>query len=132
MLNSPAYKELPPTACKILPFFLGKVKLPLASKDYYQINFTLPYAEGLSYGCARKTFSEVIKALMRFGFIDPVKKGGLRGFGLTTSVFRLSTRWEAYKTFAFQEVQWETFGADQIRRQVQNPHTTGAENELRK
>lgn len=129
MLNSQAYKELPPTACKMLPYFLGKPKLPSTDKNYYQTEFTFPYAEGANYGCARKTFSEVVKGLMKHGFIDPVKKGGRRCFGLGPSMFKLSKRWEAYGTFAFQEVRWESFGQDQIRCQVQKLRIIGAENE---
>jgi hypothetical protein len=46
---------------------------------------------------------------MRYGFIDPVKKGGLRGTGLTSSSFKLSRRWESYGTSAFKEIRWESF-----------------------
>jgi hypothetical protein len=119
MLNSRAYKELPPSACKMLPYFLGKVKMSSKDSQYYWTEFSFPYSEGKRFGCAKKTFSEVIKALMRLGFIDPVKKGGLRGFNHTASIYRLSRRWEIYGTAVFQEIRWECFGESQIQRQVQ-------------
>jgi len=117
LLNSKAYKALPPTAGKMLPYFLGKVKLPDNFRDpaYYRTTFTFTYTEGQTYGCSRKTFYEVLRALMRYGFIDPVKKGGLRGYSRTSSVFKLSDRWKHYGTAAFVEVAWEAFGEHQLK-----------------
>lgn len=117
VLNGKAFKALPPTAGKMLPYFLGKVQLPGNFRDpqYYRTHFTFTYTEGQSYGCSRKTFYEVLRALMRYGFIDPVKRGGLRGYSLTSSVFKLSDRWKHYGTATFVEVQWEAFGAHQLK-----------------
>jgi hypothetical protein len=129
MLNSGAYKDLPPTASKMLPYFLGKVKEHPMSKTFYETTFTFPYSEGEALGCARKTFSEVVKGLMRNGFIDPVRKGGMRGDGLSNSVFKLSQRWQKYGRFDFEKIEWATFGQDQIRRQVQKSPKPEAKNE---
>lgn len=110
LLNSKAYKALPRAAAKLLPYFFAKVKTGFNEPSRYTTSFTFPYSEGKRYGCARSTFSQVIRDLMRFGFIDPVKKGGLRGTGLTSSSFKLSKRWERYGTFEFKEIRWESFG----------------------
>jgi hypothetical protein len=61
-------------------------------------------------GLARNsTFSKVIKDLTRFSFIDPVDRGGLRGFRKGYNRFKLSCRWESYGTAEFWEMDWETF-----------------------
>ncbi len=120
VLNSKAYRELPGTAAKMLPLFLGKPKVPLSDKQYHRFEFTFTYREGIAYGCARKTFSNVVKALVRFGFVDPVKKGGRRSFGLGPSVFKLSQRWERYGACNFERVDWECFGAHQIDAKFKN------------
>jgi hypothetical protein len=118
LLNHKAFKELPSSAAGMLPYFIAKVKLPFWEKDYYRTEFQFPYAEAVIYGCPRRTFARVIKALVNHGFLDPVRKGGRRSVpGLGASVFTLSRRWEFYGNVAFERVQWESFGQDQIRRQ---------------
>lgn len=109
MLNSSAYKELPPSAAKALPYFLGKPKLPCGDPEYLATEFSLSYGEANRYGFASSTYSKIIQALMRMGFIDPLYKGGLRGGGLSTSVFTLSDRWRKYGQSAFQKVEWKQF-----------------------
>jgi hypothetical protein len=64
---------------------------------------------------------------MKFGFIDPVTKGGLRGSGLTSSMFRLSKRWEDYGTAVFKEIKWECFYKE--RGQVQELKRIAPEHE---
>jgi hypothetical protein len=108
LLNHRAYKELPASPARVLPYFIAKVKVPFWDPEYYRTEFQFPYAEAIHYGCPRRTFSGVIKALVKNGFLDPVKKGGRRCFaGLGPSVFRLSKRWELYGNVAFEEVEWE-------------------------
>ncbi len=109
MLNSKVYWELPNAAAKLLPYFFAKVKTPYNDPSRYNTTFTFPFSEAQRYGFARSTFSQVIRDLMRLGFIDPVKKGGLRGTGLASSVFNLSKRWESYGTPEFEEIRWESF-----------------------
>jgi hypothetical protein len=46
---------------------------------------------------------------MRKGFIDPVDKGGLRGWGLSCNVFRMSDRWKDYGKKDFIKVEWRQF-----------------------
>jgi hypothetical protein len=117
MLNAKAYKTLPPTASKMLPYFLGKVKLPGNFRDpqYYETTFTFTYTEAQTLGCARKTFYQVIRALVRLGFIDPVKKGGLRGCNLSFNIFKLSSRWKKYDTAQFVPILFECFEQHQIK-----------------
>ena len=117
LLNSKAYKQLPSSAAKILPHFLGKAKIDFRDPARYETQFTFPYSEAHRYGFAKSTFSKALRDLMRFGFIDPVSKGGLRGTGLTSSMFKLSKRWADYDTTRFREIKWECFYKEQ--RQVQ-------------
>ena len=109
MLNSLAYKKVPPSAAKALPFFLGKVKLLFHDPQRYLVDFTFSYTEGEMLGFALATFSKIIQDLVCYGFIDPVDKGGLRGDGKSFNRFRLSGRWEAYGTDKFVRVEWRCF-----------------------
>lgn len=109
MLNSRAYKDLPPSAAKALPFFLGKIKVGFRDTQRYQIEFCFSYGEAERFGFAPATFSKIIKALISFGFIDPVDKGGLRGLGRSFNFFKLSERWEKYGNSDFEELSWRCF-----------------------
>ncbi|OEU61718.1 MAG: hypothetical protein BA870_01365 [Desulfuromonadales bacterium C00003094] len=109
ILNSVAYQEIPPSAAKALPHFLGKVKMNTRDPQYYNTPFPFSYSEGNRYGFAKATFARCICDLMRYGFIDPVEKGGLRGDSKTSSQFKLSARWQRYGKADFVEVRWETF-----------------------
>lgn len=130
LLNSRPYQDLPTSARCMLPYFIAKVKVPFWDKEYYHTEFTFPYAEAENYGCPRRTFSGVLKALMNHGFIDPIKKGGRRCFvGLGPSVFTLSKRWETFGTFAFESIEWDCWGTDQIHRQGQKLYMIGAKSE---
>ena len=131
MLHSGAYKELPPSAAKALPYFIGQVqRIPYNDPDRYEITFTLPYGEAQKYGFGKTTFYNCIRALMKFGFVDPVRKGGLRGFRNTMSKFKLSKRWETYGTEAFTEIKWESFLNPQS--QVPYVNSTGLKIERKK
>jgi hypothetical protein len=109
MLNSTAYKDLPPSAAKALPYFLGKVKVNHNSLQYYMVEFSFSYTEGGRLGFALGTFSKVIQDLVRFGFIDPVDKGGLRGDCKSYNIFRLSKRWKQYGKSGFESLDWRCF-----------------------
>lgn len=126
MLNSEAYKVLSPMSAKVLPFFLGKVKTSVRDLAYYTTTFSFTYSEATRYGCSRRTFPRVIDDLMRHGFIDPVEKGGLRGCGLTSNTFKLSSRWKRYGAPDFTEVAWRSFNKDEACRQGQKCPRTGA------
>jgi len=112
MLESRAYKELPPSAAKLYSYFVKKVSFKPAYADplrYSQvIIYTYSEAERVN-GLGRSTFSMCLKDLVRLGFIDPVEKGGLRGSGLSSNRFKLSRRWEKYGTPEFIEIRWESF-----------------------
>jgi len=114
ILHSKAYKALPPSSAKLFPYFLGKVQINPKNPEYYATTFSFTYSEAENYGCRKKTFYEVLKALMRYGFIDPVKKGGLRGMNMTSSIFKLSDRWKQFGNASFVEINWSMFGKRQI------------------
>ena len=117
ILNSRAYRELPNAAKGMLPYFLGKVKIPVKSAEYYETSFSFSYSEAANHGCARRTFHSVIQALIRHGFIDPVRKGGLRSDKKSLSYFRLSKRWMSFGTALFERMEWKEYGQEQIRKE---------------
>lgn len=110
LLNSEAYKKLPSSPSKALPYFLGKVKTGYNDPAKYLTKFTFTYTEAKRYGFASTTYYRLISNLMCFGFIDPVSKGGLRGDGYSSSCFRLSKRWMGYGTKNFIKTEkWSEF-----------------------
>ncbi len=109
MLNSEAYRNLPASAAKALPYFLGKVKCGYSDPQRFLEVFPFPYSEGKKLGFAFGTFSKAIQELVRFGFVDPVDKGGLRSDCKSCNLFKLSRRWEAYATSNFESLEWRCF-----------------------
>ena len=90
LLNSRAYIDLPPSASKALPYFLGKVKRTWNDPARYSEIFTFSYPEGKRLGFAYGTFSRAIDDLVKHGFIILVEKGGLKGKGKGYSRYSLS------------------------------------------
>lgn len=109
LLNSPAYKSLPASAAKALPYFLGKVKLSPKDPERYKQVFEFSYREGRKAGFALATFSKVIQDLVKYGFIEPVDKGGLRGDCRSSNKFMLSKRWEVFGCEQFKRLDWKSF-----------------------
>lgn len=110
MLNSEAYKDLKPSTTKALPHFLGKYRGPFNDPEKFKHEFPLTYAEAEKMiGIAASTFHSVICDLIAKGFIEPVKRGGLRGCGKSCSSFKLSNRWIEYGRPAFEEMDWKKF-----------------------
>lgn len=93
LLNSPAYKDLTPSAAKILPYFLGKVKVHHDSPERYTESFIFPYDEAENLGFTTATFSRVRKELEELGFIERHMKGGMAGRKEVCSKYRLSCKW---------------------------------------
>ena len=111
ILNSKAFRSLSYASRAMLPYFIGKTKQHIRSDSYLKTEFSISYKEAVSYGYARKTYARVIEDLMRKGFIDPVDKGGLKGFGLSCNVFRMSDRWKTFDEKDFIHVEWKQFNA---------------------
>lgn len=111
ILNAKAFKAMSYASRAMLPYFIGKTKQNIRSDLFLKTTFSVSYREAISYGYARKTYARVIGELMRHGFIDPVDKGGLRGCGLSCSVFRMSDRWKAYGQKDFIHIEWKQFVA---------------------
>jgi len=109
LINSAAYRELPSSAAKALPYFFAKVKIPYRDPQRYGLEFSLSYSEGKKYGFATATFARVIRDLVRLGFVDPVDKGGLRSDGNSYNIFLLSRRWENFGKPDFKEIDWRCF-----------------------
>ena len=128
MLNHKAYKELPPSAAKALPYFLGKVKLDFNDPDRFTTEFSFSYKEANSFGFALGTFSKIIKDLIGYGFLDPIDKGGLRGDCKSNNLFCLSRRWKLFGQTDFQFVDWECFFPKQKQLQKVKRTTSIYEN----
>ena len=109
MLNHKAYKELPPSAAKALPYFLGKVKMYYNDPNRLNTEFSFSYKEAKTLGFALATFSKVITDLIKYGFLDPIDKGGLRGDCKSNNLFCLSERWKLFDQPDFQIVDWKCF-----------------------
>ncbi len=116
MLNSRAYYKLSKAAGKMLPFFLGKVKVHPNNPGRYTEVFHFPYSEARKRGYAHSTFTTVIQDVIDKGFVDPVGKGGLRSYGLGCNTFKLSQRWMKYGTPNFESKKWEKLSPDQRRK----------------
>ena len=97
ILNSQAYRELPPSAAKALPYFLGKVKHN-GEDQYarYMTEFSFSYREAGRLGFSSSTFSKVLDDLVQHGLIDPVRRGGQHNGTRVTTKFVLSMRWKEY------------------------------------
>ena len=108
LLNSSAYKELHFSSAKALPYFFVKTRSWLSNPEFYQIEFPFSYREASRYGFAPATFFKTIKDLVSIGFVDPVRRGGKRGDGYSSSVFKMSRRWEKYGTCDFININWST------------------------
>lgn len=109
MLNHKAYKKLPPSAAKALPYFLGKVQMDYNDPNRLTAEFSFSYKEGQSLGFAFGTFSKVITDLIKYGFLYPKEKGGLRGDCKSNNLFCLSQRWKLFGQKDFQFVDWKCF-----------------------
>lgn len=109
MLNSPAYIELPHSAAKALPYFLGKIKTRLDDPNRFKTEFSFSYREGKRYGFAPATFSKAIQSLVAHGLIDPIDKGGLRSDCKSSNKFCLSFRWKDYGKPDFKPLNWKCF-----------------------
>ncbi len=96
LLNSEAYKQLPPSAAKALPYFIGKVKMPWKDIERCSTEFTFSYPEAKRLGFSPATFSKVQRDLRKMGFLDIIERGGLRGHGKGYNRFKLSLRWESF------------------------------------
>jgi hypothetical protein len=135
MLNSRAYRGLPSSAAKLLPFFLGKIQyMSYEGPEYYKTTFSFTYAEARRQGQGRSTFYKTIKILISFGWIDPVKQGGRRSCGMTDSIFKLSSRWKVYGKPEFKQVKgWPCFLSDEdIQSQIPKMDTIGPKSGLKK
>ena len=132
ILNSKAYKQLPASAAKALPFFLGKVKCRHNDPHRYFEEFNFSYSEGQRLGFALATFAKVIRDLIFFGFVDPVDKGGLRGECKSYNVFRLSKRWENYGAEKFVAIKWECFFPGGGRSELHKRKETASKSERNK
>lgn len=118
VLNSGAYKKLPSSAAKALPYFLGKVKSVPNDPDRYTTSFTFTYSEAKKYGFSKTTFYKILSDLVKLKFIEVVKKGGMRAYGMTSTSFKLSKGWEYFGTPLFKEGKWKELYPTKELRQV--------------
>jgi len=108
-MESEAYKAIKSVAAaKALPVFLCKFSAASARGEKPICEFTYTEAK-LVHGIARKSFARGVKEIHNLGFIDVVKKGGMReGSAWSATKFRKSDRWRDYGTHRFIEKEWNT------------------------
>jgi hypothetical protein len=124
LLNHRSYIELPFAASKALPYFLGKVKTYYNDPNRQSTEFSFSYKEARSLGFALATFSKVISDLIKYGFLDPIDKGGLRGEYKSNNLFCLSDRWKLFDKPDFKVVEWKFFFPRQ--KQIQKVKRTAS------
>ena len=122
LIKSEAYLDLPPSAARMLIQFLAKpgeaFGIALSDPQAYEVTFNFTYTEASKIGCARATFLTVIEALVRHGFIDPVKRGGVFDGKKVSSVYRLSQRWKAYGTPGFRSKDYRRWAVTAGRETI--------------
>ncbi len=109
LLISAAFIELCHYSRAALPYFLGKVKLSPADPRKYTTPFSFPYSEAKRLGFPTSTFAKAIEQLVKYGFLDPVSKGGCYGEIKAPNEFTLSNRWRSYGTKEFVASSWKSF-----------------------
>jgi hypothetical protein len=107
MMNHQAYINLRYSAKSLLPYLTAKVKTTFDDPARFQIDFPFPYSEARRYGFSNDTTEKALRQLIKHGFIDPVSKGGLRGFGKAASTYRLSERWGHYGKASHVTIDWD-------------------------
>ena len=108
LINSSAYKSLPSSATKILPFLLGKPKLMLRDPDRLRVEFEYSVTEAMQDGgLARATALRAIHHLHEFGFLDVAQRGIAFEDRRLASRFRLSDRWHAFGKREFKAICWK-------------------------
>lgn len=95
-LDSKAYRELTTAERDAYMWFKRICSKVSRSIPNTATIFDFSYSEAENLGIARATFKRCKKSLHEKGFIEVVSVGGLRGFGQTTSKYRLSDRWRVY------------------------------------
>ena len=110
VIESVAFRALPPSAAKGFIFFLRKpIKERIFYRDsrFYTWQFEFSYTEAESYGFARATWNRVLRELLAHGFIDLVSKGDLKSRRPSSSKFVLSERWRNFGTSYFDQGGWQ-------------------------
>jgi DNA-binding transcriptional ArsR family regulator len=107
LLKSTAYKSLSGSALKLYIFFRGKAVGPLRDNSKYfplEKEIKAPYSIIIEdTGVSRGAVSLALKELENKGFIDLVKQGGLKSFGYTSNIYKLSTRFINYGKYTFKD-----------------------------
>jgi len=108
VLNSMAYRDLSPSAAKLLPFLLGKARVEWRDPDRLRIEFEYSITEAQrNGGLARATAQRAIHALHKHGFLEVVRRGKAFEDLRVSSKFKLSARWERYGTPDFKVITWK-------------------------
>lgn len=119
LLNSDAYKRLPASAAKALPYFLGKVKYAVSEDNANRFNqdFIFSYSEAKRLGFGKSTFRNILRDLVKHGLIDVSHHGHYKQSGpQPNTLFRLSRRWKNYDTPYFNQGDWERHFRDRPKQ----------------
>ena len=116
IMNSKAFISMTHSARGLLPYLMAKVKVPVSHPERHDIEFPFSYSEGRSFRFSNDTIEKAYRQLIFYGFIDPVKLGGLRGLGKVTSTFKLSERWQSFGTSSHKPIDWDKWRSDYEQR----------------
>jgi hypothetical protein len=118
LLNSAAYKDLPASSAKVLPFFLGKIKeYDHSNPQRFNADFAFTYTEAKRLGFGKSTFRKMLCDLVKHGFINLSHHGHYKiGGAQPSTLFRLSKRWQQYGTAFFDEGDWRKHFPDRSEK----------------
>lgn len=95
MVTSEAYRKLSKSALRVLPIFIRKSGHTYKKPEHYLTVFHFTYTEAKNLcGMAERTFYDAIRNLIKWGFIEQVKQGGVKGGDKVMSTFKLSDQWK--------------------------------------
>jgi len=109
LLQSKAFKELSPSAMRVLLRFLQKRKWWKEGKGvrarivYENSGLAFTYEEAAWIGIRNTAFFEAVKRLIGVGFVDVEHQGG--AYGKDFSRYAISERWRDYGTENFKKVE---------------------------
>ena len=97
-LDSPAYMALGGNSAKLYGFLKRAARNAAhrVGSSEREVEFDFTYSEARKRGFVERTFIRCVKDLWSHGFIQVIKRGGLRGTGRSNSKYQLSGYWKTY------------------------------------
>ncbi len=100
MLQSLAWKELPPDAVSVYLHLKAKYKFKSSTGEHNAHNLEMTYKEAAALHIPKKKFTKAIDKLLEVGLLDLVEH---RPYSKLCNIYGLSTRWHKYGSPDFKE-----------------------------